>query len=109
MKIYVITHNEIEGIHFWKDARASVGYLKNPHRHNFIIRCKFEAKHDDRDFEIIIQQNEIRNFIIDKYGSPAMFGNMSCEMIAEDILSYFENCVSCEVLEDGYGGAEVTR
>lgn len=73
------------------------------------IECEFKVKHDDRELEIIIQQNKIKNFITDKYGLPAMFGTMSCEMIAKEILTYFEGCVSCKVLEDGFGGAEVIR
>ena len=109
MKTYVITYNEIEGIHYWKDAPSPVQYLQNPHRHIFIIECEFKVKHDDRELEIIIQQNKIKNFITDKYGLPAMFGTMSCEMIAKEILTYFESCVSCKVLEDGFGGAEVIR
>ena len=109
MKTYVITYNQFEGIHYWKDAPAPVGYLQNPHRHNFIIQCKFQVKHDDRDLEIIIQQNKIKNFLFDRYGLPAMFGTMSCEMIAKEILLYFKQCVACRVLEDGFGGAEVVR
>ena len=109
MKLYVITYNVIEGIHYWQDARPPVEYLQNPHRHNFIIECKFQVKHDDRELEIIIQQNKINNFFKDKFGTPAMFGSMSCEMIAKEILSHFYDCVSCKVLEDGFGGAEVKR
>ena len=109
MKIYVITYNVIEGIHYWENAPVPVEYLKNAHRHNFIVRCKFEVKHDDRELEIIKQQNKINNFFKDKFGVPAMFEQMSCEMIAKQILSHFYDCVSCEVLEDGFGGAEVER
>lgn len=109
MKTYVLTYNQIDGLHYWKQAKAPVEYLKNNHRHNFIIKCKFAVKHDDRDLEIIIQQNKIKNYIIDKYGQPAMFGGMSCEMIAKDILTYFKNCVTCTVLEDGFGGAQVSK
>lgn len=109
MKTYILTYNEIEGVHYWKDAKPPVEYLKNRHRHNFVIKCKFLVKHDDRDLEIIIQQNLINNYIEDKYGLPAMFGGMSCEMIAKDIVTYFKECVCCTVLEDGYGGAQVCK
>ena len=92
MKTYVITYNIIEGIHFWKDAKEPVEYLKNPHRHNFVIRSEFEVNSDDREIEIIIQQNKIKDFFKEKYGYPAMFNEMSCEMIAKDILHNFKNC-----------------
>lgn len=109
MKTYVITRNEIEGIHHWNDAPKIVQYLKNPHRHIFDIRCEFEVKDDDREIEIFIQENRIRNYFKDVYGEPALFGRKSCEMIAKEIVKQFENCISCQVLEDGYGGARVQR
>lgn len=107
--ILVITNNRIEGIHYWKEAIPPVEYLKYPHRHIFWIRCKFAVDYDDRDVEIIMTQNEIEEHINTKYGRPADFGSLSCEMIAKEILNNFDKCVSCEVLEDGYGGAEVNR
>ena len=109
MKTWVITHNEIEGLHHWNDAPVPVNYLKNLHRHVFVIECQFKVKDADREIEIIMQQDKIENYITEKYGKPAMFGHMSCEMIAEDILNFFEGCTSCRVLEDGMGGALVSR
>lgn len=109
MKYFIITKNEIEGIHSWNDAKAPVEYLKYPHRHVFFIKCKFKVTHSDRDIEIIKQQDKIENYFMDTYGKPALFRGKSCEMIAEEIVNYFEKCVSCEVLEDGFGGAEVSR
>lgn len=109
MKKYVITHNQIAGTHFWKDAGGTVAYLKNEHRHIFVIRCEFEVKDSDREIEIIKQENLIRNFITDKYGDPALFGQMSCEMIAEEIIRFFPSCKTCEVLEDGFGGAKIEK
>lgn len=109
MKRYVVTHNRIEGTHYWKDAPQLVGYLKNEHRHIFHIRCEFAVKGLDREIEVILQQNKIRNYVKDKYGDPALFGGMSCEMISEEILKYFPECRSCEVLEDGFGGARIEK
>ena len=109
MKTCVITHNEIEGFHFWKNAIPPVEFLRFPHRHIFEIECEFEVSHADRDVEIIIQQTEIDDYISSKYGKPANFAEMSCEMIAEEILSIYSNCASCKVLEDGKGGAIVRR
>lgn len=109
MKRYVITRNEISGTHYWKDAPAEVSYLKNLHRHNFIIVCEFAVQDSDREIEIILKQDDIESYISKKYGKPADFNGMSCEMIAEDILVNFEKCHSCIILEDGYGGARVMR
>lgn len=109
MRKYVITYNEIEGTHYWQDAPPIVEYLKHEHRHVFQIRCEFAVKDSDREIEIFIQQNRIKNFIKDAHGEPALFGKMSCEMIAEEIMQYFPKCKSCEVLEDGYGGAKLIK
>lgn len=109
MKKYVITHNRIEGLHYWKNAPPIVEYLKNEHRHVFHIRCEFAVKNSDREIEIFIQENKIRNYIKEKYGEPALFGQMSCEMIAEEIMQYFPKCKACEVLEDGFGGARLEK
>lgn len=109
MKKYVITHNEIEGLHYWKNAPPIVGYLRNQHRHIFHIRCEFLVKDSDREIEIFIQEHAVENFIKDRHGIPALFGEMSCEMIAEEIIKFFPACKACEVLEDGYGGARIVK
>lgn len=109
MNTYVLTYNEIEGIHYWENAISPVEFLKHPHRHVFVIKCQFEVTDDDRQIEIIIQQNKIKDYIEKKFGYPALFKNMSCEMIAKDIILNFKNCSICEILEDGYGGAKVRR
>lgn len=109
MKTYVITKNVIEGTHYFKDADIPVKYLANEHRHLFYINCKWKVKHDDRDIEIICQQHLLSNYIKDNYGAPATFGNMSCEMIAKNIVQFFDNCIECEVLEDNQGGAVVIK
>lgn len=106
MKCNVITRNEIQGIHYWEGAIRPVEHLKYPHMHNFIITCKFRVTDADRQLEIILQQEAIRQYIEKRYGRPANFGKMSCEMIAEEIVLNFEKCVYCKVLEDGFGGAE---
>lgn len=105
----VITVNAVEGFHSWPDAFRSVRYLRDQHRHVFTIECEFAVTHDDRDIEIITQQHIIENFIRDRHGIPALFGSMSCETIAREIVEFFDTCVTCTVREDGMGGAKVTR
>lgn len=102
----VITFNAIEGFHFWKDAPAAVGFLKDNHRHMFHVRCFFEVNDLDREVEIILMQREVESYLHGTYGKPCQFGGMSCEMIAEELLVALKaSCV--EVLEDGEGGAIV--
>jgi len=109
MDMRVITVNHIEGFHNWPSAPKQVEYLAYRHRHIFYIECQFGVTDQDRQIEIFIQQQSIGNCLNEKYGQPAEFGAMSCEMIAHDILAAYEKCLLCVVREDGLGGAVVVR
>lgn len=108
MKRYVLTHNEIEGFHCYPDAPSECSFLANKHRHVFVIDCCFEVLHNEREIEIITQQQEIERAVNNQFGKPCKFENMSCESIAEWIILKF-NAYSVTVKEDGYGGATLTR
>lgn len=110
IKRIVICVLQVEGFHRWKDAPDDprFGYLKFPHRHIFHIRIEFKVHHGDREIEIINKQAEVEAWLYRHYGGPCQFDGMSCEDIAEVLLTRFD-AASCEVLEDGYGGAKVVR
>lgn len=108
MKREVLTYNEVIGFHNYPDAPKWCSYLGHRHRHVFVIRCRFEVSHNEREIEINEQQLQIDNFLHLKYGSPCEFKGMSCESIAEVLIEQFK-CTQVEVLEDGYGGAALTR
>lgn len=108
MKLEIVTYNEIVGFHHWEQAFENVLFLKNRHRHVFTIRCFISVTHDDREKEIFTEEEKIERYLCAKYGSPCEFGNMSCESIARELLSFLDaNAV--EVLEDERGGAKITR
>lgn len=109
MKREVLTYNEIQGFHKYPDAPDSVGYLSYKHRHIFVIKGRASVTHNEREIEIITLQNQIEEAIKKEYGSPSDFNDMSCESIAEWLLNKFTCLSSVEVLEDGYGGAALTR
>lgn len=109
MKRFVLTHNSIEGFHYYPNAPKFCHYLSQKHRHIFVIRCEFEISHNDREIEINFQQQEIEKFLKERFGSPCEFNGMSCEHIAELLLNNFEKMYKCSVLEDNYGGASLTR
>lgn len=109
MKREVITHNEIEGFHRYPDAPAFCAYLANRHRHVFVVRCHFTVSCNEREIEIIDRQREISEAIGRQFGQPAEFGCFSCEDIAEFLMGEFDDMSYCKVLEDGYGGAALSR
>jgi hypothetical protein len=111
MTVLVETYNEVQGLHYWPEAPDEVSFLRDKHRHVFCIHCFFEVGHTNREREIYITQGKINQYLYNKYpqrGHYIDFGKMSCEMIAEDLIINLD-CVSCEVLEDGKGGAIVRK
>ena len=103
----------VEGIHNWTDCPIDeVSYLKHPHRHRFGIKAYADVSHADRDIEFIELKHKINNYLKSKYFDETMqcmmFGSMSCEMIASELLSEFD-LYKCEVNEDEECGAIVTR
>lgn len=109
MKREVITYNEIQGFHCWPDARRNVAYLASKHRHMFVIRCRAEVSHNEREIEINTMQDRIEQELTGGFDYPCNFKDMSCESIAEWLLNALPELNYVEVLEDGYGGAALTR
>lgn len=83
--------------------------MRSRHRHIFHIECKFYVQNSDREIEILEKQGMIEDWFRREFGTPAEFGTMSCEMIAEAYLKEHRDCASCCVREDGLGGAKVIR
>ena len=108
MKTVILDFN-IEGFHKYPNAPEQVVFLAHLHRHIFQIRVGYKVEHSNREKEIFIEQDNIKHYLTESYGAPCEFDNMSCEMIAEEILLYakHDGCVWVEVFEDGKGGARV--
>ena len=105
----VIINFDIVGFHYYKDAPNDVSFLRNSHRHIFNIKIGYKVDDLDREKEIFIQTGFVEDYLIESYGSPCLFGQMSCEMIAKELLEFTKDdgSVWCEVLEDNKGGAKV--
>jgi hypothetical protein len=114
---------QLEGIHNWPGCPFDeVAYLRDPHRHMFHIKANKVVTHSDRDVEFIMLKHRIEAYLLTTYGQPivhdsgweicdnkrvCVFGAMSCEMIAIELINEFDLC-KCEVSEDGENGAIVT-
>lgn len=109
MKREVLTYNQVEGFHQYPCPPAFCDYLGSRHRHIFVVKCRFPVSHNDREVEINDMQNKIEVFLHDQFGTPCEFHSLSCEAIANHLLNHFTNMSYCEVLEDNYGGAALTR
>lgn len=119
----VFCTTQIEGTHSWSACPYDeVGYLRDPHRHMFHIKAYKHVTHSNRDVEFIMLKHRIESYLLTNYGKPIKhhtgweiadnkliceFGEMSCEMIAKELIAQFD-LSRCEVSEDGENGAEVT-
>lgn len=104
----VVSKVQVEGFHNWPGAFDEVAFLRDRHRHLFVIRAIAPVYHDDRDREFIYFGRQIKNYLTKTYGEPCEFGSRSCEMIAKELVKEFE-LSSCGVLEDDENGAIVTK
>ena len=111
LKIYVETYNLIDGFHHWLTAPYEYSYLRYEHRHMFEIRCRFEVSKEDREIEINYMQYKIAQELQKEFGSPMQLHSRSCEHVAHWLLEKFASMgmVQATVLEDGYGGATLSR
>jgi len=109
MKTVVELQFEIEGFHQYPNAPYHVEFLSHNHRHTFIIKCGYLVNDLNREKEIFICRDIVKDYITEGYGNPCQFNNMSCEMIAKEILEYGqpEQMIWCEVWEEKTGGARV--
>lgn len=102
----------VEGFHAFAKAVEMFGeeidFLALRHRHNFGIEMELVVEHNDRDREFILVQREVKEYIANKYGTPAEFGNMSCEAIAEELMFMFD-AVMVKVDEDGENYAKIVK
>ena len=112
MKTEVYCTLQVEGTHNWPNCPFDeVDYLRVPHRHVFHIKAYKEVFHDDRDVEFIMLKHEITTYLHQAYFQPIkhllVFGAMSCEMIARELIARF-GLSRCEVSEDNENGAILT-
>lgn len=111
MNMHVVCTLQVEGLHCWPEASGNAAYLRKLHRHMFVITMEFPVYDGNREVEIITRQNEVRRYLLNRYGDHddvCRFGRMSCEDIAGELFAKFA-AASCTVLEDGFGGAKVVR
>jgi len=109
----IIINLQVEGLNNWPNAKQvfpDVGFLSDMHRHIFHFQLKKRVNHDDRDVEFIRFKRDVQDYLHLQYYMEEhrchYFGAMSCEMLAKELVEYFD-CVYVSVFEDGENGAEV--
>ena len=103
-----------EGVHKYPAAAsdpklAAVSFLASEHRHIFHFRVELEVFHDDRDVEFILLKRELEGL----YNTGTLqLNNMSCEMIARELLDYINQYYpgrdsTIQVSEDNENGCSL--
>lgn len=110
---FVYCSFRLVGLHQWTNCPYDdVDFLRTRHRHEYHIKCYFRVNHSDRDIEFIRAKNQIMDYLTNKYWNTQYnccdFGEMSCEMIAEELCSEFD-LYSVDISEDGENGGIVYR
>lgn len=116
---FVRVRTQIEGLHYWPDARPPDTYLATAHRHLFVVDLEVSVRHDDRDIEINALTRWLSSLLPTLAVEPRQprvplnFGTQSCEQLAARIVTAVRDrhgssrYVECTVWEDGIlgGGA----
>lgn len=112
----VVSQVKIPGFHNWETCDIpEVSFLKDRHRHLFIVKVEVYVTHSDRDVEFFVLQRDIRAslnelYTIDNNGEIG-FNSRSCEMIASDVMDTLSTkgyrVCSVTVSEDGENAAIV--
>lgn len=111
MKTFIKIRTQFEFIHCWKDAPQEVDFLRNPHRHDFLVSCEIEVYHNDRELEFFMVLHRLEHYI-NNVLIPNSDVTSSCEQFAGKILSflietYGNRKIKVEVSEDGKSSAIV--
>ena len=103
-----------EGVHRYPAAAsdpklAAVSFLASEHRHIFHFRVELEVFHDDRDVEFILLKRELEGLYTT---GTLQLNNMSCEMIARELLDYIKTYYpgrdsTIQVSEDNENGCSL--
>lgn len=109
MKTVVEIQVTIEGYHQYNEAPKEVNFLSSKHRHQFHIQAGYEVTDLNREKEIFIQRDILKDYLNEAFGIPCEFGNMSCEMIAKELIEFGQDdgMIWCRVWEESTGGAKV--
>ena len=109
-KLFIKVKNQFDDVHCYPNAPKEVNFLKNMHRHTFMLESMIQIFHEDRELEFYIVKDYIDS-IIPKL--KQLVNGKSCENIAVFVLNelklkygnnrYYK--ISCS--EDGWNEAIV--
>jgi hypothetical protein len=105
MKTFIFIQTQFEAIHRWSNAPDEVSFLRNPHRHVFHVRMRFNSTYD-REIEFILMKRNLLDYVTKAFHLKDL-GEMSCEKICECLKIAYPTSCYISVSEDGENGAEL--
>lgn len=119
MLTFITAQIKLPGLHRWPEARESVKFLAEAHRHIFTFKVSIKTAADDqRNYEFFELQQTIKLLLLSRIAPASSsellnFGSMSCETIATSLLQEFlalgYPIVQVEVWEDDENGATAIK
>lgn len=109
-KLFIKVKNQFDDVHCYPNAPEEVNFLKNIHRHTFMLESIIQVFHEDRELEFYMVKDYIDS-IIPKL--KQLVNAKSCENIAVFVLNELKSKygnnryykISCS--EDGWNEAIV--
>ena len=113
-EVYVQASSTVTGLHRWPAAPPARDYLRNSHRHQFLVTAAVSVTDTDRQVEFHDLQDAITAAVMSqgnlREGSGLLdLGPRSCEDIALDVLAAVPGATVVSVSEDGECEAIVRR
>ena len=102
--MFIEVNTQFEFFHKWENAPEEVGFLRNLHRHDFLVTCQIEVYHNDRELEFFMVLHRLESFINDelKHMPATTSCEQFCEKIGEFLIETYGNRnLMIKVSEDG--------
>ena len=87
-KIYIKVKNQFDDLHCYPNAPEQVNYLRNLHRHTFMLTSTIQVFHEDRELEFYMVKDFIDTII---HSLKTIQISKSCENIASFVLTELKN------------------
>ena len=105
----ILVRAMLTAMHHWPGAPDSRAYLRDSHRHNFLVTVGVGVNESDRELEMHDLQEKLMGILesipqMDDSGQLD-FGSMSCEQIGDEILKRMPEAINAQVNEDELHGA----
>ena len=90
----VILDFDIEGFHFYPNAPKKVSFLEHNHRHIFQFRVGYKVEDSNREKEIFIEQDYLKDYLSESYdcSKPREYKSTFCNYRINEPRNMFYSC-----------------